>query len=637
MPVSSPRPPVVRFGVFEVDLRSGELRRNGLKIKLQEQPFQILAMLLARPGEVVTREEIQKKLWSEDTFVDFEHSLATAVKKLREALGDSADSPRFVETLPRRGYRFIAPVEALTPSPSPGGRGWPRETGTGEGASWRRLGLVAISGGAVVAIVAVLLSLNIAGLRDRVLPAVGAVREPPLQIRSIAVLPLENLSRDPEQEYFADGMTEELITTLGKIGSLRVISRTTAMHFKGTKKTLPEIARELNVDAIVEGSVLRSGTRVRVTANLLHAPTDRHLWAESYERDLRDVLALQSELARAIAREVQVKLTPQEQTRLARARPVNPVAHEAYLRSSFYLDTWRTVGWKNVIEYLEKAARIDPTYAPPYARLAIAYSAFFGHPGIIPPGEAYPKARAAALKALELDETLAEAHAALSQIKLNFEWDWSGAEREAKRAVELDPNSVHAIRSYAAYLMYVGKTDDAIAQAKHASDLDPFGSPHLAWVYANSTRFDEGIAHVRKEMERRDHPLLPYFLTNLYVNKGMCAEALAAADKFNCGIDCAKQYALCGRRELAQKYARELEAASKREYVDPIHIAWVYVGLGDKEKALQWYEEGYRKRSTMMVYLKIDELVGRASATVNHAIYDDPRYQDLLRRMNFPK
>ncbi len=357
-----PDPPfvsyVVHFGAFEVDLRSAELRKHGLKVKIQEQPFQVLAMLLVHPGQLVTREEMRKKLWPADTFVDFEHGLNAAINKLREALGDSADNPRFVETMHRRGYRFIAPVEPLTPHlspngrgeqgvvkvgpsalerggaeglsvspPSPSGGGRPAEPGPGafggEGiheSLLRRHRVVAAAGGLVAAVVAVLFAFNVAGLRERLLRHALPVPE----IESIAVLPFENLSHDPEQEYFADGMTEELITNLGKISALRVISRTSVMQYKGTRKPLPQIARELNVDAIVEGTVQRSENRVRITANLLHAPTDRHLWAESYERDLRDVLTLQGEVARAIAREIQIKVTPQEQARLARAPTGQP-------------------------------------------------------------------------------------------------------------------------------------------------------------------------------------------------------------------------------------------------------------------------------------------------------------------------
>ncbi len=287
---STHSPRIVRFGVFEVDLRAGELRRSGVKIKLQEQPFQILSLLLGRPGEVVTREEIQKKLWPADTFVDFEHSLNAAVKRLREALGDSADTPRFVETIPRRGYRFIYPVERP---------GWASRI--------RQLRIVAL---AAVALLAVLIGLNVGGLRDRLLGGAGRG-----QITSIAVLPLENLSGDPEQEYFVDGMTETLITELSKISALTVISRQSVMQFKDTDEPLPEIARELNVDAVVEGSALHIGERVRITVQLIEAASDRNLWAENYDRELRDVLALHSEVARAIAQEIRIALTPEEESR----------------------------------------------------------------------------------------------------------------------------------------------------------------------------------------------------------------------------------------------------------------------------------------------------------------------------------
>jgi len=300
---SNARPRLLRFSVFEVDLRSGELRKQGLKVKLHGQPFQVLAMLLECPGELVTREEIREKLWPGDTFIDFEHSVNSSIKRLREALGDDPAAPRFIETLPRHGYRFIAPVEPLTPSPSPRGRGepeivsvsqpspvgrgWP--AGPGEGARSQKRWIVPAMVGGSVTLLAILVGLNVGGLRDRLLRGVGAVREPPLQIQSIAVLPLENLSSDPEQEYFADGMTDELITGLAKIGSLRVISRNSVMKYKGQRKPTPQIAKELNVDVVVEGTVLRSGNRVRISAQLIQANPEKHLWAESYERDLRDI------------------------------------------------------------------------------------------------------------------------------------------------------------------------------------------------------------------------------------------------------------------------------------------------------------------------------------------------------------
>jgi len=336
---------VVRFGIFEVDLQSGELHKSGRKIRLQDQPFQVLVMLLQRSGGVVTHDELRQKLWPGGTFVDFDHGIRAAINKTREALGDDADNPRFVETLPRRGYRFIYPVEAhgSTPAVAP------------------------------------------------VSPP-AAVAAPP-RIQSIAVLPLENLSGDKDQEYFADGMTDALITNLGKIGALRVVSRQSVMRYRGSKKPLPEIARELNVDALVEGTVQRSGDRVRITANLLHAPTDRHLWADSYESEMQDVLVLQGEVARAIAEQVRVAVTPQEQVRLASARPVNPEACEVYLKGSYALK--RSAGRPVTgIEYFRQAISKDPSYSQPYVGLGLAYVQMsFGH-GPLPPREAFALSRA---------------------------------------------------------------------------------------------------------------------------------------------------------------------------------------------------------------------------------------------------
>ncbi len=337
---STHSPRMVGFGVYEVDLQAGELRKQGSKIKLQEQPFQVLALLLEHPSDMVTREEIQKKLWPADTFVDFEHSLNAAVKRLREALGDSADNPRFVETLPRRGYRFIYPVEGrpappISPSlPAPAG-GKP---------VWR----LAAAGFAVVALLAVLVGLNVGGWQERLLG--GAA---PGQITSLAVLPLENMMGDAEQDYFVEGMHEALIAHLAKIGALKVISRTSVMQYKEARKPVPEIARELGVDGVIEGSVLRAGSRVRITAQLIRGATDEHLWTQSYERDLRDILALQSEVARAIAREIKIAVTPEEETRLAGARASNPGAYEAYLKGRYQKSTAK--GTKLAIEYFQQA------------------------------------------------------------------------------------------------------------------------------------------------------------------------------------------------------------------------------------------------------------------------------------------
>ena len=325
----------------------------------------------------------------------------------------------------------------------------------------------------------------------------------PGRIKGLAVLPLENLSRDPEQEYFADGMTEALITDLAQIRALRVISRTSAMQYKGAKKALLEVARELNVDAVVEGSVLRSGDRVRISAQLIHAATDHHLWAKSYERDLRDILALQSEVARAIVDEIKIKLTPREQTHLARIRPVNPDAHEAYLKGRYQWNKFTEEGLKESIEYFKRATDIDPTNALSYAGLANSYSklALFSY---LAPSDACPRGKAAATKALELDNKLAEAHTAFGLIKFFFEWDWAGAEQEFKHAVELNPNSVDALVPYSEYLLLTGRFDEGIAAGKRALELDPLSSAanlNLGWAYFEARRFDASIAQIKKTLE----------------------------------------------------------------------------------------------------------------------------------------
>lgn len=502
---STPR--LVRFGVFEVDLRAGELRKSGVKIKLQEQPFQILALLLERPGEVVTREELQRKLWPADTFVDFEHSLNAAVKRLREALGDSAETPRFVETLPRRGYRFIYPVEGREPP------------------ARRRRWVTALALVALPGMLAVMFALNLGGLRDRLLG-----RPMPGEITSIAVLPLENLSGDPEQDYFTDGMTEMLITELSKIGALKVISRQSVMQFKGTDKPLPEIARELDVDAVVEGSALHIGERVRITVQLIEAATDRNLWADNYDRDVSDVLELHSEVAQAIARQIKIAVTPEEETRLASGRPLNPKAHEAYLRGRYHWNKRTEEGLKKSIEHFQQAVEMDRGYALAYAGLADAY-VFLGGYQVFPPKEVNTKAKAAALKALELDDTLAEVHASLAIAKLS-EWDWLGAERELKRAIELNPSYATAHHWYAYYLETLGRFDEAVEEIQRARELDPLSL--IIDITAGDIMFqrvgqyDKAIAHYRKTLELDPNFGMTHeWLGRAYAQKGMYEEAIA--------------------------------------------------------------------------------------------------------------
>jgi TolB-like protein/DNA-binding winged helix-turn-helix (wHTH) protein/Tfp pilus assembly protein PilF len=623
---SNVRPRLLRFGVFEVDLRTGELRKQGLKVKLHGQPFQVLAMLLECPGELVTREEIREKLWPGNTFIDFEHSVNSSIKRLREALGDDPATPRFIETLPRHGYRFIAPVETIVP---PGGA--LREP------PLRRPWVVALAAAIVVVALGVLFGLNVVGLRDRVL---GRTASP--QIRSIAVLPLENLSGDPGQEYFADGMTEALITDLGQISALRVISRTSVMQYKGTKKPLPQIARELSVDAIIEGSVARSGNRVRITANLVHAPTERHLWAETYERDLRDVLTLQGEVARAIADEIKANVTLEVQARLARTRPVNPAAHEAYLRGRFFFNKLTREDLLKAIEYAQQAVQLDPAYGDAYGLLASSYweSSVTGF-GDLPNREAAQKTRAAAMKALEIDDTLAEAHVGLGSVLDRNDWDWAGAEREFRRAIELNPSFGRAHVMYAFDLMFVGRGDESIREAKRALELDPFSAhSHLTITlmhYYNTRQYDQALENARRWLEMfPNHPAAYGWLGNAYEAKGMYGEAVAAWQKqMTLDGQNAKDVAALGHTYnvggIRGVWRWQLERAkerSAREEVSPLAFASLHALLGEKDKAFEWLEKGYQQRDHGMAFIRA------------HPRYDslrsDPRFQDLLRRMNFP-
>ena len=646
---SNARPRLLRFSVFEVDLRTGELHKQGLKVKLHGQPFQVLAMLLECPGELVTREEIREKLWPGETFIDFEHSVNSSIKRLREALGDDPAAPRFIETLSRHGYRFIAPVEPRTPGPSTLGRRW--SAGPGEGAfgggaihesPLRRHWVVAAAGGLVVAVVAVLLSLNVAGLREPLLTSVGVRRAVPFpKIESIAVLPLENLSRDPEQDYFTDGMTEALIAELGQIGSLRVISRTSVMRFKGARPQggLQEIARQLKVDALIEGSVLRSGERVRVTAELIDAKTDRQLWARNYERDLRDVLALQGDVARAIAGEIKIKLSPQEETHLASARPVNPEAYELYLKGRYEWNKRTEEGLDKGLEYFQQAIRADPNYALPYCGMADTYAAL-GLNTILPGEEVYPKANAAALKALELDDSLAEAHASLAMALVDYDRDWSTAEREFQRAIELNPSYATAHHWYALTLAWIGRSDEAIAEIEEARTLDPLSvriSGNVGVVLYLARQYDRAIPEGLRALELEPgDPNAHWILGQTYLQKRMNREALAELQKevslehtYPGGLTfLAHAYAATGHREEASKILGDLRELSKRRYVSPYGIATIYVGLGDRDEAFAWLQKGLDVHDGWMGFLKVDPKLD--------PLRSDPRFQDLLRRMNFP-
>jgi len=537
-------PLVLRFGAFEADLHSGELRKNGVRVRLPEQPFRLLTILLEHPGEMVTREDLQKRLWADGTFVDFEQGLNAAVKRLREALEDPAESPRLIETVPRRGYRFIGPLEAR-----------------------------------------------------------------PGRIESLAVLPLENLSGDPEQEYFADGMTEALISSLARIGALRVTSRTTAMHYKGVHRPLREIARELHVDGIVEGTVLRSEDRVRISAQLVDGHSDTHLWAETYDRDLRDVLALQSEVAQAIVREVQVKLTPHDQAHFARARPVNSEAYVDYLKGRYYWNKRTAEGFVKGAQYFQRAIDKDPTYAPAYAGLSDCAGGA-GFRGFVYPDAGCGRAKSAARRALEIDET-AEAHASLAWAIMHYDFDFLAAEKECQRAIELNPRYATAHQWLAECLFGQGRFSESLAENERAHELDPL-SLIINASYASSLsgvgRYEDAIKQARKTLEL-DPNLLPghEILGQTYEAEGKLEESIAEYRKANeleptpsnfAMLACA--YAKAGRMAETRKILDKLTAISAQRYVGAYPLAIVHLALGEKEEALRLLEQSFVERDVLL-------------------------------------
>jgi TolB-like protein/DNA-binding winged helix-turn-helix (wHTH) protein/Flp pilus assembly protein TadD len=629
------------FGVFELDLRAAELRKHGLRIRLQEQPFQVLAMLLEHPGEVVTREELQKKLWPADTFVDFDHGLNKAINKLREALGDSAESPRFVETVARRGYRFLVEVKiadaALTRNTELATQPRPSETDPNL-AHVTVDSAVAKSGSpsfaAKTAVFAlILLAGSLAAWKlhpwNRASPA----------IRSLAVLPLESLSNDPSQDYFADGMTDELISDLGQISALRVISRTSVMAYKHARKPLPQIARELNVDAIVEGTVLRSGDQVRITAQLIDASADKHLWSQSYEGELRDTLALQSKVARAIADQIQINLNPREQAALKSAKVVNPEAYVSYLKGRYFWNKRSAESLKVALAYFNQAIDEDPAYAQAYSGLSDTY-ALLGdwQYAVMTPKEALPKAKAAAIKALELDSTLGEAHNSLAFCLDGFDWNFDSAGKEFLRAIDLNPGYATAHHWYAWHLALLRRFDEALAEMRKAESLDPLSlviNADLAELLVLAHSYDESIQQSRKTIEMDPNFGLAHnHLGQAYLQKRMYDEAIAELQKAvqlsgggpTCMANLARADAASGKRTEAEKLLSDLKKRSSPGYSHGSEIAVIYASLGDSDQAMNWLEKGYEERFNPGVLLRpgLDPL--RA----------DPRFQDLVRRIGLP-
>jgi len=568
----------VRFAAFAVDLQAGELRRHGVKVRLQEQPFQILSVLLERPGEVVTRADLRKRLWTSDTFVDFEHSLATAVKKLRRALGDSAAHPHFIETLPRRGYRFMAALEAKPRAGKP----------------------------------------------------------------IVAVLPFENLSGDAGQEYLSEGMTEEMIARLGRLQPQRlgVIARASAIRYKNTDKDIDQIGRELGVEYILKGSVRCAGGRVHVAAELIQVKDRTHLWADHFEGDRSNVPAFHGAIARHIARSLQIEAPPAKRASAVGVSTANPEAHGAFLRGRYCLSKGTAEGVKNAIGYFEEATSRDSAYAVAYAGLAVALD-LADHFRVSPGRQAFPKAKAAAMRALELNDSLPEAHNALAFATHSYDWDWSRAEQAYQRAIALNPNFATARHWHGFYLGILGGVDEAIAEMRRAQELDPLSiiiRTHLGLMLYRGRRYDEAIEQLKQTLEMEPFfAAAHYFLALAYEQKGMCEETIehlqtalrvspGSPDKLGA---LGHAYAVFKRKEDARKALKELYRLAEQRFVSAYDYAIVYAGLREVDRAFKWLERAHEERSfSLLVSLKAEPRLDW--------LRSDSRFQNLVRQVGLP-
>lgn len=611
----------LRFGVFEIDLKTGELRKLGALVKLQQQPFRVLALLARRSGELVSREEIRDEIWGAETFVDFDQGLNFCIKQVRAALSDQAVTPRYIETLPRRGYRFIAPVEAVDAAAAAPAR-------LAAAAPRRRTALVRL------AAVAALLAAPAAwlALQRGVVPQASAARA------KLAVLPFQNLGAEPEEDYFSEGLTEEMIAQLGRLrpDRLAVIARTSVMRFKGPARDIAAIGRELGVDYVIEGSVRYASGRVRITAKLIDSRDQTQIWAETYERDLQDMLALQNEVARAVAAGIQITLTPQTEARLALTPRLDPEAYELYLKGRFFWNKRDTEGLQRSVEYFERAIARRPDYALAHVGIADAYIVL-GDQGGLPSAEAMPRARVAALKGLELDPSLAEAQASLAMVRTIYDWDWDAAEKGFRRAIQLNPSYATAHHWYAHLLRALGRFEDAVTETRRAQELDPLAliiNSNLGAALFYAGRYQEAEDEYRKTL-RRDASWAPahWGLGRTLLKVGRTAEALAQHAQAvrnspgSAGYLCtlANALALTGQRVEALRLLGQIQAGTGLRYVSPYDLALVYAGLADKDHAFAELERAYAERQSSMRQLRIDERLAPLAA--------DPRFEALARRV----
>jgi TolB-like protein/DNA-binding winged helix-turn-helix (wHTH) protein/Flp pilus assembly protein TadD len=624
------RPPI-RFGIFEVDLQAGELRRQGVKVKLQQQPFEILTMLLECPGEVLTREELQKRLWPTDTFVDFERGLNRATNRLRDSLGDEADNPRFIETLPRRGYRFIGQIEKLD-----GGRNTAElVSGQDDAVSTNRSRHLPSCGRARprIGFAFAIISLGLLAL------AAWFFLRPRDAIQSVAVLPFINASSDSNAEYLSDGITESLINNLSQLPNLRVMARSTVFRYKGKDIDPQKIGNDLHVQAVLSGRLLQQGNVLVIQAELMDVKKGTQLWGGQFNRGVEDVLALQYDLSSEIAEKLRLKLTGDEKQRLAKRYTEDAEAYQFYLKGRYYWNKRSREGTRKAVSYFQQAIDKDPAYALAYAGLADAYT-YFSFFNLAPPRDAMPRAKAAAMKALEIDEHLAEAHVSLGYISFAYDWDWTAAGKHFDQALALNPTLTRAHNFYPLYLTSRGMSQQALAVAKAALDLDPASpsvSHYLALQLYLARQFDQAIEQCHKTLDLDPNFAVAYqVLGQAYLAEGMNREAEPVLEKYSALSQGSADslallgysHARLGERNLALRTLEELKATSKTSYVPAFYFAMIYAALEDKDQAFMQLEKGYDERFTRFAYLRLEALWD--------PLRSDERFSDLVRRVGIP-
>lgn len=562
---------VFRFGPFELDAAAPELRKAGISVKIPPQPLNVLSILVGRAGQIVSRDDICRQIWGENTYVDFELSLNYCLNRIRAALEDNSEAPFYVLTLPRRGYRFIAPVEYV-----------------------------------------------------RTVPPI------------LAILPFENLNRTPEEDFLADAVADALTTELGNVSTLRLISRQSVLHFKGTQKTVPEIARELKADAVVEGSVLQAEGRIRITAQLVQVDPEQHLWAKAYECAMGDILTTQGQVARAIAEAVEVVLTPAEIGRLSRARPVDPEAHLAYLKGRHHMGRWSRDSFQKALHYFQAALQKDPSHASAHAHMADCY-ALLGHWGHLPFREAFQKAKQAALTALTLDASLSTAHWALAWATWVHDWDLATCEIESLRAIQLNPSNELAHVGYSIFLAVIREDRArALNEVKLALDLDPLSQyvhTDAAWVHLFVGNYGRAIEQAQKALELFPESLQAYYVLGLAeMCRSRFAEAIAAFEHATAISRDAisitylgSAHARAGDIDIAVSLLHELESRSAREHVPPRCFVFLYASLGEQDRAFEWLEKAYLARDSGLFFMRAMPLY--------EPLHKDPRFKDMLHRI----